>query len=63
MGSIIRREELRQADRSKLIPHIDYLEKELLFLSEYEREIDWKVYQSQRGKRLDRCQDLQKLQF
>jgi len=44
---------LRQADRSKLIPHIDYLEKELSFLSEYEREIDWKVYQSQRGKRLE----------
>jgi hypothetical protein len=24
---------------------LDYLEKELLFLSEYERDVDWKVYQ------------------
>ncbi len=32
---------------------MDYLEKELQFLSGYEREIDWKVYQSQRSKRLE----------
>jgi len=53
LGHIIRREELHHADRSKLIPHIDYLEKELSFLSEYKRDIDWKVYQSQRSKRLE----------
>jgi len=44
---------LNRADRSKLIPHIAYLENELSFLSEYEREIDWKAYQSQRSKRLE----------
>ncbi len=27
MRDIIRREDLHQADRSKLIPHIEYLEK------------------------------------
>ena len=48
----IRREGLRRADRTKLIPHVDYLEKELPFFSEYEKEVDWKVYQSQRAKRL-----------
>ena len=32
---------------------MDYLEKELGFLPEYEREIDWKVYQSQRSRRLE----------
>ena len=53
MRHIIRVEELRQADRSKFIPHIEYLEKELSFLEIYEREIDWKVYQSQRSKRLE----------
>lgn len=42
-----------QADKSKIIPYVDYLEKELQFLSGYEREIDWKVYQSQRSKRLE----------
>lgn len=44
---------MHQADRSKLISHMDYLEKELLFLEAYKREIDWKVYQSQRSKRLE----------
>jgi len=44
---------LKQSDRSKLIPHIAYLEKELAFLSEYAREIDWRAYQSQRSKRLE----------
>ena len=42
-----------QADRSKVIPHVDYLEKELPFLSEYKKEIDWKVYELQRSKRLE----------
>ena len=42
-----------QSDRSKLIPHVDYLEKELPFLSEYKKEIDWKVYELQRSKRLE----------
>ncbi|WP_219857220.1 HepT-like ribonuclease domain-containing protein [Candidatus Hakubella thermalkaliphila] len=50
---IIGREELHQTDRAKLIPHIEYLEKELPFFEIYEREIDWKVYQSQRSKRLE----------
>jgi uncharacterized protein YutE (UPF0331/DUF86 family) len=44
---------LLQADRSKVIPHVDYLEKELPFLSEYKKEIDWKVYELQRSKRLE----------
>ena len=44
---------MHRADRSKLIPHLDYLDKELPFFSEYEREVDWKVYQSQRAKRLE----------
>jgi len=49
----IRREILHPADDSKLIPHIDYVERELLFHSQYEKEIDWKVYQAQRSKRLE----------
>ena len=44
---------MHQGDKSKIIPYVDYLEKELQFLSGYEREIDWKVYQSQRSKRLE----------
>lgn len=44
---------MHQADKAKLIPHIDYVEKELSFLPEYEREIDWKVYHSLRSKRLE----------
>jgi uncharacterized protein YutE (UPF0331/DUF86 family) len=32
---------------------LDYLEKELPYLAEYEREVDWKVYQTQRSKRLE----------
>jgi uncharacterized protein YutE (UPF0331/DUF86 family) len=32
---------------------VDYLEKEVKFLSGYEKEIDWKVYQSERSKRLE----------
>ena len=44
---------MRRADRSKLISSLDYLLKELPFLSGYEREVDWKVYQTQRSKRLE----------
>ena len=44
---------MNQGDRKKLIPLIKYLEEELSFLSWYEREVDWKVYQSQRSKRLE----------
>ena len=44
---------MNQTDKSKLIPNIDYIEKELSFLSEYEKEVDWKIYQSQRAKRLE----------
>jgi uncharacterized protein YutE (UPF0331/DUF86 family) len=50
---LIRRDILNPVDKSKLIPNIDYIEKELSFLSEYEREVDWKNYQSQRAKRLE----------
>ena len=44
---------MHQGDKSKIVPYVDYLEKELQFLSGYEKEIDWKVYQSQRSKRLE----------
>ncbi len=44
---------MHPTDESKLIPHIDYLEGELSFHSQYQKEIDWKVYQSQRSKRLE----------
>ena len=44
---------MRQTDKSRLIFSVDYLEKELPFLSEYEREVNWKVYQMQRRKRLE----------
>lgn len=44
---------MNQADKAKLIPHIDYVEKELSFLPAYEREIDWKTYYSLRSKRLE----------
>lgn len=42
-----------QGDKLRLVPHIDYLEKELQFLQKYKKEIDWKSYQSTRGKRLE----------
>jgi len=32
---------------------LDYLEKELPFLAEYEREVNWQVYQTERSKRLE----------
>lgn len=44
---------MHQGDKSKLIPYVDYIEKEFQFLSGYEREVDWKVYESQRSKRLE----------
>jgi uncharacterized protein YutE (UPF0331/DUF86 family) len=44
---------LHQTGRSKLIPYIDYLEKEVSFFGTYEKEFDWKVYQSQRSRRLE----------
>ena len=44
---------MHQGDKSKIVPNVDYLEKELQFLPGYEKEIDWKVYQSQRSKRLE----------
>lgn len=40
-------------DKLKLIPHINYLEKELQFLPKYRNEVDWKTYQSAREKRLE----------
>ena len=42
-----------QGDKIKLVPLLDYLEKELQFLPKYKEEIDWKVYQSVREKRLE----------
>lgn len=53
MRDLMRREELDRADRAKFIPQVDYLEKELSYLSDYQRNVDWKVYQSQRSKRLE----------
>lgn len=53
MRPIIGGEDLNPEDRSKFIPHVEYLEKELSFFEGYKREIDWKVYQSQRSKRLE----------
>jgi uncharacterized protein YutE (UPF0331/DUF86 family) len=44
---------LTHTDRAKLIPHVYYLEKELPFFSQYENEVDWKVYQTQRTKQLE----------
>ncbi len=44
---------MQQSDKVKIIPHIEYIEKELTYLSLYEKEIDWKKYQSQRNKRLE----------
>ena len=44
---------MTKTDRSKLIPNLDYLKRELPFVSEYKREVDWKVYQNQRSKRLE----------
>ena len=44
---------MRRADKSKIISSLDYLEKELPFLSGYKKEVDWKVYQTQRSKRLE----------
>ncbi len=42
-----------KADKAKLIPHLDYLEREIQFLPKYQEEVDWKVYQSIREKRLE----------
>jgi uncharacterized protein YutE (UPF0331/DUF86 family) len=47
------REDLLQTDKSKLILHIDYLEKELPYRSVYEEEVDFKIYHAQRSKRLE----------
>lgn len=44
---------MKRADRSRVLSSLDYLEKELSFLSEYEQEVSWKVYQTQRSKRLE----------
>jgi uncharacterized protein YutE (UPF0331/DUF86 family) len=50
---LLRRKDLLQADKSKLIPHVDYLEKELPYRSVYEEEVDFKIYHAQRSKRLE----------
>jgi hypothetical protein len=50
---LTRTDTLRRTDKSRVISCLDYLEKELVFLSEYERDFDWQVYQTQRSKRLE----------
>ncbi len=44
---------MRRADKSKIISSLVFLELELPFLSGYKKEVDWKVYQTQRSKRLE----------
>ena len=44
---------LKRTDKSRVLSSLDYLEKELPFLSEYEKRVDWKVYQTERSKRLE----------
>ena len=39
--------------KEKVLPRLYFLESELSFQSAYSIEIDWKVYQSNRGKRLE----------
>jgi uncharacterized protein YutE (UPF0331/DUF86 family) len=39
--------------KEKVLPRLYFLESELSFQPVYSREIDWKVYQSNRGKRLE----------
>lgn len=51
--SVLWRERLNPSDKAKIAPHLEYLEKELSFLSQYQKEIDWKIYQSNRSKRLE----------
>ncbi len=50
---ITERQGLLKKDRTKFIPYIEYMESELKFLPEYERKVDWKVYQHERNKRLE----------
>jgi len=44
---------LDQTDKAKLIPHLEYLEREYQFFDAYRSEVDWQVYQTQRAKRLE----------
>lgn len=44
---------MKQSDKSKIISAFKYIENELKFLSDYEQNVDWKVYQNQRAKRLE----------
>ena len=44
---------MHQTDRVKLIPYVDYLEKELPFSSEYEKKMDWRIYELERSRRLE----------
>lgn len=44
---------MQQSDKAKIIPHIEYIEKELTYLPLYKKGIDWKTYQFQREKRLE----------
>ncbi|MGQ9696274.1 MAG: HepT-like ribonuclease domain-containing protein [Thermodesulfobacteriota bacterium] len=40
-------------EKVRIITTLDYMEKELGFLSEYEKDVDWKAYQTNRSKRLE----------
>lgn len=40
-------------DKTKVVPYMDFIEREIGFLSGYEADVDWKVYQSVREKRLE----------
>ncbi|MCL5276206.1 MAG: DUF86 domain-containing protein [Deltaproteobacteria bacterium] len=44
---------MKQSDKAKIVPNIEYIEREMVYLPVYEREIDWKAYQFQRTKRLE----------
>jgi len=47
------RKGLDHTDKAKIIPHLEYLEKEYQFFEAYRREVDWHLYQTQRAKRLE----------
>lgn len=44
---------MKQSDKTKIILAFEYIESELKFLSDYEKNVDWHVYQTQRAKRLE----------
>lgn len=44
---------MNQSDKTKIILAFEYIESELKFLSDYEQNVNWQVYQTQRAKRLE----------